>query len=345
MTFDVVDTPAGVTVGETYAPTIGVYLAGIGALTLDGVHTAGRALVVTADFNLTVVPFAVVDTGAGTFFLAAGAEVFGVTTVPDGVLTIAAGVVLVSSNSSEDAISLYGSDIEIDTGVDPATIGLSHVVGQPPVPLAGGVVFDPAASGIPINVGAASGTGLHLSNAELARVFTTATGTITFGNPSFTSNITFAGASPATTAGASVAVLQSPNGSGAIVLDGSAGTALDVGTGNIQLSAGTGGIVATGVGSSLATSGQITLDTAGGIGIAANRIVFGATATPPAVTIGSESPPAAGAYLGGLGSLTLAGALTVNSPLDVTAAVRLDGAPERRAGNGDGHALTGRGTT
>ena len=196
-------------------------------------------------------------------------------------------------------------------------------MGQAPVRLAGGVVFDPAASGIPINVGAVSGTGLHLSNAELARVFTTATGTITFGNPSFTSNITFAGASPATTAGASVAVLQSPNGSGAIVLDGSAGTALDVGTGNIQLSAGTGGIVATGVGSSLATSGQVTLDTAGGIGIAANRIVFGATATPPAVTIGSESPPAAGAYLGGLGSLTLAGALTVNSPLDITAALDL----------------------
>ena len=77
MTFDVVGTPAGVTVGATFASTVGVYLAGMGALTLDDVYTANAPLVVTADFNLTVVPIAVVDTGAGMLSLSAGADAFG----------------------------------------------------------------------------------------------------------------------------------------------------------------------------------------------------------------------------------------------------------------------------
>ena len=203
--FDVADTPAGVTVGASFASTIGVYLAGIGALTLDNVYTANAPVVVTADFNLTVVPNAIVDSGAGILSLSAAAAVFGSTTVPDGVLTISAGVVLVSSNSSADAITLLGSDIEIDTGVAPATIGLSHTVGQPPTPVAGGVVFGIADADIPISVGTATGNGLFISNAELARVFTTATGTITFGGSGFSGNIIFAGATPATTPGASVA--------------------------------------------------------------------------------------------------------------------------------------------
>ena len=41
------------------------------------------------------------------------------------------------------------------------------------------------------------------------------------------------------------------------------------------------------------------------------------------MTIGSASPPGAGVYLGGLGSLTLGAVTTVNSPLDVTAAADL----------------------
>ncbi len=109
---------------------------------------------------------------------------------------------------------------------------------------------------------------------------------MTFGDPTQTGNITFADASPATTPGASVAAVQSPTGGGAIILDGFNGTALTVGTGNVQLSAGTGGIVATGGDSSLATTGQVSLDTTGGIGTSAGRIVFDAVAVPAAVTIG-----------------------------------------------------------
>ena len=197
----------------------------------------------------------------------------------------------------------------------------------PAVPTAGGVVIRNAQPGQPINVGAASGTGLSLSDAELGRIFTVAGGTITIGDPSQTGNITFAGATPATTPGANLAVIQATTGGGAIVLDSSAGTALAVGTGNVQLSAGTGGIVATGAASSLATSGQVSLDTTGGIGTSTNRVLFDAEATPASVTIGSASPPGAGVYLGGLGSLTLGGVTTANSPLDVTAAVDLTVAP------------------
>ena len=197
----------------------------------------------------------------------------------------------------------------------------------PPVPVAGGVVIRNAQAGQPINVGSASGTGLSLSDAELARIFTVATGTITIGDPSQTGNITFAGATPATTPGASVLVIQSPTGGGAIMLDGSLQTALAAGTGNVQLSAGTGGVLAEGAASSLATTGQVSLNTTGGIGTGSQRILFDAAATPASVAIGSTSAPSVGAYLGGLGSLTLGGVSTANSPLDVTAALNLTVAP------------------
>ena len=109
--------------------------------------------------------------------------------------------------------------------------------------------------------------------------------------------------------------------------DGSLQTALAAGTGNVQLSAGTGGILAEGAASSLATTGQVSLNTTGGIGTGSQRILFDAAATPASVAIGSTSTPSVGAYLGGLGSLTLGGVSTANSPLDVTAALNLTVAP------------------
>ena len=87
--------------------------------------------------------------------------------------------------------------------------------------------------------------GINLTNAELAQIQTTASGTITFGDSSQTGNITFTTATPATTAGASTVVLQSTTGPGQIILDdgNGAGTALDGNGGTISLTAGTGGIV------------------------------------------------------------------------------------------------------
>ena len=44
-------------------------------------------------------------------------------------------------------------------------------------------------------------TGINLTDAELAQIYTTASGTVTFGDSSQTGNITFTTATPATTAG------------------------------------------------------------------------------------------------------------------------------------------------
>jgi hypothetical protein len=191
-----------------------------------------------------------------------------------------------------------------------------------PAPAAGGVVMRTALPSQPINVGAASGTGVNLSDAELAQIFTTAGGTVTFGDPTQTGNITFADATPASTPGASVVVLQAPTGPGAIILDSTAGTALAAGSGNVSLSAGSGGIVAIGdaTNPSIASSGQVSLDATGGIGAAADPIGFEPTATATTVTVGTSSVPGRGVYLGGQGALTLGAAQTANlAPLVVTA--------------------------
>ena len=60
-------------------------------------------------------------------------------------------------------------------------------------PAAGGVVIRTAQPGQSISIGANSGTGLAISNAELAQIFTTASGTITFGDPSQTGDIDVTG--------------------------------------------------------------------------------------------------------------------------------------------------------
>jgi sugar lactone lactonase YvrE len=189
-------------------------------------------------------------------------------------------------------------------------------------PTAGGVVVRTARPDLPIHVGATSSPGVNLSNAELARIFTTAAGTITFGDPSQTGNITFADATPATTPGANDIALQAPAGSGTIILDSTAGTALAAGSGNVRLSAGSGGIVAVGDHSapSIASSGQVSLDTTGGIGTAADPVGFQALATPTALTVGTTRVPGRGVYLSGQGTLTLGDVHTANlAPLAVTA--------------------------
>jgi hypothetical protein len=188
---------------------------------------------------------------------------------------------------------------------------------------AGGVVIRPAQPGQPIRVGTSTGTGLTLSNAELAQIFTTAAGTITFGDATQTGNITFADVTPATTPGTSVAAVQAANGPGAIILDSTAGTALAVGGDNVHLSAGKGGIVATGGAAtpSIASTGQVSLDTPGSIGSSGHRILFDAAAAPAAVAVGTTTAPAAGVYLGGQGSLTLGNIQAANlASLDATAA-------------------------
>ena len=88
--------------------------------------------------------------------------------------------------------------------------------------------------------------GINLTDAELAQIQTTATGTVTIGDSAQTGNITFTTATVATTAGASTLVVQAASGAGQIILDDDAGTGtgLDGNGGTVTLMPGTGGIVA-----------------------------------------------------------------------------------------------------
>ena len=81
-------------------------------------------------------------------------------------------------------------------------------------PRSGGVVVRPARSSEPMSLGGSStpASTLSLTNAELAQIFTTASGTVTIGDPTQTGTITFHSATLATTAGASTVVLQSTGG-------------------------------------------------------------------------------------------------------------------------------------
>ena len=445
--FDAAQTPSAVVVGDTSAPGSGVYLSGLGALTLEDVATTSAPLDVTAAAGLTVAANALLDTGTGTISLAADVNVDGTGNSNSGALSIASGATVLSVNARKSAITLRGATIVINTGPAPAVVvgarraglpstpsatltGLNQpnalafdgsgnlfvanrgfhsrgttvsefapgsiiptatltglngpaalasdargnlfvangngttvsefapgsttptatltglddpaalafdargdlfvanlkndTVSQftvpPPVPTAGGVVIRTAQPGQPISIGTNSGTGLAISNAELAQIFTTASGAITFGDPSQTGTITFAAATPATTPGESVIAVQS--GSGSIVLNDASGTALAAGAGNVSLTAGSGGIVATGsdtTATAIATTGQVTLNTKGGVGSSANPIVFDAKRTPASVVVGDSSAPGSGVYRAGLGALTLGEVRTQSAPLDVTA--------------------------
>ncbi|MGE3817822.1 MAG: FG-GAP-like repeat-containing protein [Isosphaeraceae bacterium] len=99
--------------------------------------------------------------------------------------------------------------------------------------------------GRPMHLGGADNSavsGINLTTAELARVVTSATGTVTIGDASQTGDLVFAGARPASTAGAATVVAQSVAGQGRILLDGSMGTALDGNGGRVTLNPGGGGL-------------------------------------------------------------------------------------------------------
>ncbi len=188
-------------------------------------------------------------------------------------------------------------------------------------PVAGGVAIRSSLAGDPMSIGSNSDvSGINLTDAELAQIKTTAAGSITFGDSSQTGNITFKTATTATTAGASIVVLQSTSGAGTIVLDDqNSGPALNGNGGAVSLTAGTGGIVAQRASNAfaeIATTGVVTLNTTGIIGSAANPIQFDATATPAGVVIGSTNQPSA-VYLAGLGSLTLTSVSAASTDADV----------------------------
>ena len=173
--------------------------------------------------------------------------------------------------------------------------------------------------------------GIDLTTAELSRIVTTASGTLTLQDEE--NNITFTTVTPTTTPGASLNVVQDTTGSGQIILDDGAGTAtaLNGNGGSISITAGNGGIVALAANNNsaeIATTGaSVTLLTAGPIGSSTNRIQFAddASTSQQVVSIGSSTIQPSSVYLDGLGSLTLGSILggTTNAKVDVTARTNL----------------------
>ncbi len=203
-------------------------------------------------------------------------------------------------------------------------------------PAAGGVVIQSSVESRPMLIGGTNNNpvaGINLTSAELAQIITTSTGTVTIGDSQQTGNITFSTATPATTAGAVVNVVQSTAGAGQIILDDGAGTAtaLNGNGGNISITAGTGGIAALAASNSTAeiatTGASVTLFTSGPIGTSTNRIQFAddSDTAQQVVSIGSTSIQPSSVYLDGLGSLTLGNILggASNATIDVTARTNL----------------------
>ena len=86
----------------------------------------------------------------------------------------------------------------------------------------------------------------------------------------------------------------------------------------------------------LATSGQVTLDSAGGVGSSDSRLMFDGSATPSSVIVGATSSVGGGVFMGGLGGLTLGDIQTANAPLDVIAEADLAVAPGAMISTGTG---------
>ncbi|HEX8912820.1 MAG TPA: autotransporter-associated beta strand repeat-containing protein, partial [Humisphaera sp.] len=137
--------------------------------------------------------------------------------------------------------------------------------------------------------------GINLTDAELARIATTAAGTVTFGDSAQTGDVTLTTAAPATTAGTAVQVVQAAAGAGKVVLENGAGTGPSVTAtgGTLTVTAGLGGVVEAAGNTSAATdvSGftSVSLTAGGAIGTAALPVQFGTTALTTSTSAGNAN--------------------------------------------------------
>jgi hypothetical protein len=297
------------------------FLDGVAVLTLKGIDTS------SANGNITLRNTADID-AVSTVKSAGGAIILNADSDRDGsgTLILSAGSIVQSSNTTTSAITLRGADLSLDTSGTPATVKATNAKG--------GVVVKVSQSFLAMSLGGADHavTGINLTDAELARIFTGASGTLTFGDCCLTGDITMTTAQPVTTAGAALVVVQSTTGGGKIILDddnanvsGTQGTALNGGSSTISLTAGTGGIVeAAGDIATLAdiatTGALVSLNTTGQVGTSTNPISFlgNTNIAQQIVEVGQTYQPAQGIYLSGLGQLTL-GSITTNQA-DITVA-------------------------
>ena len=280
-----------------------------GAVSASGAVTAGvGGLSVQATTDVALVAGASVSTG-GTVLLAADSDTNG-----SGMVSVTSATVG-STSPSGSAITLRGADITLGAN------GLIVAAGT-----TGGVVVRSSLESRPLSLGGTDSAvaGINLTDAELSQISTAAGGSVTFGSSSQTGNITLTTATPATTVGAAIVVLQSTAGVGRILLDDAGtGTALVGGNSPISLTAGTQGIAAnatSGTWAEISTTGPaVTISTTGPVGTGSGRVEFAADADTGQQVVGISTPGTGGVYLGGLGALTLGAIATGNGPLDVVA--------------------------
>ena len=151
-------------------------------------------------------------------------------------------------------------------------------------PAAGGVVIRTAQTTEAMSIGgsAAPANTLSLTSAELAQLFTTSRGDHHLRRRRSDGNHHLPGRHPRHDQRRLGRRRAGVRRLGRIFLDDSHGVALNAGSGNVTLNAGTGGIAgnASDTTAEIATTGEVYLNTSGGIGTASNRIQVDATSTP-----------------------------------------------------------------
>ena len=178
--------------------------------------------------------------------------------------TFAVGVnapgTLVADSSGDMYIAIPTGNKVIKLGASTAAvIGASSSVSSP---TAGGVIIRSSCESDPLTIGGPSVTAsyIDLTNAELATINTASTGTLTIGDTSQTGNITFETATPVTTSGAGLKIVEATNSAAAVVL-GAYGTGLSS-NGPVSVAAGTSGL-------------QFTLYSSSNTAIIAGGVVLG----------------------------------------------------------------------
>jgi autotransporter-associated beta strand protein len=298
--------------GNTYFASGSLYAyAGLVYLSSDAnVSTGGGNLTLTASGGVGIGTFATISSATGALTL--GADLTPAGQGDDGVGTLE---ILQNASVYGSTITLRGADIDLSALANVANVGNSST---------NSVTIQSSVKSRPMQIGGSNNSavnGINMISSKLARIVTSNTGTITIGDSSQTGNITFTNATPATTAGASLVVVQSSSGAGQIVLDDGAGmgTALNGNMGAVAITAGTGGIVeaATDTAGTPDISGSATsLTSAGAVGTGAKPIQFASTilsvntsannSNQFLATTGAVQLFAASALNAGTGTLTLA---------------------------------------
>ena len=121
-------TEQNVAIGSLFTQPSSVYLDSLGSLTLGNVlgGTANSIINVTARTNLVVAASATINSGAGPLSLGADLTAAGAGDDGSGTLTVIAGATVTSSNTSTNAITLRGADVNIDTSSNPAVVGANR---------------------------------------------------------------------------------------------------------------------------------------------------------------------------------------------------------------------------